>query len=477
MLFLLPIPSSPLIARILGSDTVAAPSILFLAGLILLWLIPYLIQGGTLPSQSIPLMGFFCVASLSTAASFFIDIPTYKGFSYLNSNFQGIATLIIGICFYLVVSSYPKDEEQLQKALRIINWSGFVMLLWAAMQIIAWYGFHHYPKWMFDLQGLISSRVLYRNRVTGMALEPSWFAHQLNMIYLPLWFAATIKKFSSHKWRFLSFSFENILFFFGAGALLFTLSRIGYLAFLCMVLVVLVIVNVHLVKHFSEVLSEREGDEKPILQVKSKRITLILSFAIILLYCALVIIGLLILSRIDPRMQDIFNFSKEQGKDNPILRYLNNMQVGERVVYWMAGWNIFNDYPILGVGLGNAGFFLPQKITPYGWTLIEVRKLTYRTHVLLNIKNLWVRLLAETGITGFSIFVSWLLVLAFNGTRLISNKKNYLASLSLAGIFTMVALLAEGFSIDSFALPYLWISLGFMTAILNSNQKQAALGE
>lgn len=476
MMCLLPISSTPLIANLLGSDTVAAPSILILAGLVIIWFIPYLFRGGTLPPQSISLLGFLCVALLSTATSFFIDIPTYKGFSFLFSNLQSIATLLIGICFYLIVSSFSKDDETIQTALRIINWSGFIMLLWAALQAIAWYGFHHYPRWMFDLQGLISSRVLYRNRVTGMALEPSWFAHQLNMLYLPFWFAATIRKFSSHKWKFLYFSFENILFIFGLSALLLTLSRIGYLAFLCTVTVVFVIINTRLVNHFTKLLWTRGGNFKPFSKVKEKTIMLILWLGLILLYCIMVIVGLFILSRVDPRMQDIFNFSKELGKDNPILRYLNNMQVGERVVYWMAGWNIFNDYPILGVGLGNAGFFLPQKITPYGWTLIEVRKLIYHTYVLLNIKNLWVRLLAETGIIGFSIFLSWLVVLVLNGMRLISNKKNLVASLSLAGIFTIVALLAEGFSIDSFALPYLWVSLGLMTAILNQDKKQASTG-
>jgi hypothetical protein len=35
---------------------------------------------------------------------------------------------------------------------------------------------------------------------------------------------------------------------------------------------------------------------------------------------------------------------------------------------------------------------------------------------------------------------------------------------SVAGIFVLFALLAEGFSIDSFALPYLWVALGLASA-------------
>jgi len=457
----------PIISRLLRSDTVAAPSIIFLAFLIYLWFIPHIFNGGTLPSQSIPVLAFFCVAMISSVVSFFIDIPSYKDFSVQNSMLQSIATLLIGIGFYLTSATFPKDEKALSLALKVINWSGLIVLVWTAMQIVAWYGFHHYPDWMFDLQGVISSRVLYRSRVTGTALEPSWFAHQLNMLYLPIWFSASIRKYTSHEWKILGFTFENVLFLAGVGALLLTFSRIGYVGFLCMVSVVLVIMNIRFVNYLSELFSKKAGRDKPDHHLPRKIVVLLVSISLVLAYLLLLFAGLYVLSQVDPRMKDIFNFSKEQGKDNPILRYLNNMQVGERVVYWLAGWNIFNDHPILGVGLGNAGFFLPQKITPYGWTLIEVRKLAFRMHVLLNLKNLWVRLLAETGIVGFSVFVSWLFTLVLTGVNFLKNNKKIISTLTLAGLFTIVALLAEGFSVDSFALPYFWVSLGLMTSAIN----------
>jgi hypothetical protein len=84
----------------------------------------------------------------------------------------------------------------------------------------------------------------------------------------------------------------------------------------------------------------------------------------------------------------------------------------------------------------------------------------YEYDVLLNIKSLWVRILAETGLVGFSIFLSWLILLVFGFVRVLRAGKGVYAALGLAGVFVIVALPAEGFSIDSFALPYLWISLG-----------------
>ena len=91
-----------------------------------------------------------------------------------------------------------------------------------------------------------------------------------------------------------------------------------------------------------------------------------------------------------------------------------------------------------------------------------MRRLVYRSHVLLNIKNLWVRLLAETGIIGFSVFICWMIYLFISATQNLNKKNKLISVLAWTGIFVLIALIVEGFSIDSFALPYWWISLGLM---------------
>jgi len=67
------------------------------------------------------------------------------------------------------------------------------------------------------------------------------------------------------------------------------------------------------------------------------------------------------LSKVDPRMADLFNFTLDA--DNPLLAYADSLNFSSRVVYWEGGWNIFNDHPFFGVGLGNAGFFFPDKLS------------------------------------------------------------------------------------------------------------------
>jgi O-antigen ligase len=165
---------------------------------------------------------------------------------------------------------------------------------------------------------------------------------------------------------------------------------------------------------------------------------------------------------VDPRMANLFNLTF--AGENPLLQYFDELKFGDRVVYWLTGWNIFNEFPILGVGLGTAGFYFSRDIPSFGWTLVEVRALMYRSTLLLNIKNLWFRLLAETGIVGFAVFIGWLISLVPEFIhKFQSNQKNK-KMLGLMGFMVIAALFFEGFSIDSFAMPYWWISLGLASA-------------
>jgi hypothetical protein len=147
-----------------------------------------------------------------------------------------------------------------------------------------------------------------------------------------------------------------------------------------------------------------------------------------------------------------------------IYTILNYLQFAERYVYWVAGWNIFNLHPLIGVGLGNAGFYFPQALPPYGWNLPEVMDGLYRSSVVPNIKSLWIRLLAETGVVGFSAFITWFYVLFKSSWYLRFCKTPLFKLIGWGGLFVLIAYVSEGFSIDSFALPYLWVSLGIVSA-------------
>ena len=461
MIALLPISSMPLVAKLLGSDSVASPAILFMLVLLVTWFLPRVFRGERFSNHILPLLFFYLVALIATALSLFYHMPAFKGINQFAPAISSVGTLLIGLFFFVTASSYLETREEVQLTIQILNWSGLVLVGWALLQAFFWYGFNHYPQWMFDFQGMLSARVLYRQRVNAFALEPSWLAHQLNMLYLPLWLACTLKNKSFHRLRFWKFSLENLLLLGGVAVLLLTLSRVGVAAFILVLLLVALVLHGRVVDWL---LGRFNNPGKR--QISRRAVSALLILAYLLVISAVVVA----FTRIDPRMANLFSFSFKQ--DDSLLRFFNELKFGDRVIYWLTGWNIFNAYPFLGVGLGNAGYYFPKYLPAYGWSLVEVENLLNRTTILLNIKSLWLRLLAETGMVGFSLFLGWLVSLLPTLAKKIRNQCRSVSVFGWTGIFVLVALILEGFSIDSFAMPYWWISLGLaVSKVIPSEEK------
>jgi len=453
MIALLPISSMPLVAKLLGSDSVASPAILFMLVLLMTWFLPRVFRGEGFSNHILPLLIFCLVALIATALSLFYHVPAFKGINQFAPTISSVGTLLIGFFFFATASSNLENREDARLTVQVLNWSGLVLIGWALLQAFFWYGFNHYPQWMFDFQGMLSARVLYRQRVNAFALEPSWLAHQLNMLYLPLWLACTLKNKSFHRMRVWKFSLENLLLLGGVAVLLLTLSRVGVAAFILVLLLVALVLHGRVVAGLAARFN-RSGKRS----VGRKAV----SAGLILFYLLVMVAVVYAFTRIDPRMANLFSFSFNQ--DDSLLRFFNELKFGDRVIYWLTGWNIFNAYPFLGVGLGNAGYYFPKYLPAYGWSLVEVENLLNRTTILLNIKSLWLRLLAETGMVGFSLFIGWLVSLLPTLLKKIRSQCSSVSVFGWMGCFVLVALLLEGFSIDSFAMPYWWISLGLAVA-------------
>jgi len=151
--------------------------------------------------------------------------------------------------------------------------------------------------------------------------------------------------------------------------------------------------------------------------------------------------------------------------EDSLLYISNRFAFLERAVYWFTGWHTFNDYPWLGVGLGNSGFYFPAHVPFQGWGTFEIRDVLYRLYDLPNVKSLWIRLLSDTGLLGFSLFVTWYYILWRSARFVGRSRDSTLKLVSLAGQLALIAFLVEGFSIDSFALPFLWV----ITALTAAN--------
>ncbi|MFQ5923281.1 MAG: hypothetical protein ACE5M4_10595, partial [Anaerolineales bacterium] len=142
--------------------------------------------------------------------------------------------------------------------------------------------------------------------------------------------------------------------------------------------------------------------------------------------------------------------------------------------FWIAAYGVFERFPLLGVGLGNSGFLIPEEMPAFAWAAPEVLNvLRAGTEFFPNPKALWFRLLAETGIVGFVVFAVWLLVMKLRALSLSIRDTQPGRVIGVMGLLAMVSLLTEGFSVDSFAFPYLWVTLGLVTAAGWTTRRQA----
>ena len=483
IILLLPITSLPFLSKLAGNTMVAPASLLPLGWLVLFWIIPFLVRKGTLPRESIPFFLFVSIGLIACALAFFTDIPSFRNKSILGEEISGILTLVIGAMFYLVTAGWISiSKSRLTLTLKYINLSGAVLLSWSLIQLAYIFLFHgNYPVIFLKFQRLISTRDLFLNRITGFAFEPSWLAHQMNILYLPAWLAATFTRASVYRFRLGKFTLENILLLIGAGVV-FLSSRIGTLAFLLVLAVLGIYLNFILAQRLQKWGLKRLPNLTPLFKNVSRALILVI---ITLGFLGIYALGALILvfglSQIDWRLARFFQpvlFNDWKILSSNIYVLFNYLAFAERFVYWVAGWYVFSIHPFIGVGLGNAGFFFQKTLPSYSWGLPEVMNVFYRAATIPNIKSLWIRLLAETGIAGFASFLTWYYVLWKSGHLLRRSSDLLFRTVGWYGLFVLIAFVIEGFSVDTFALPYLWISLGIISAasaLLRSSIKNAVL--
>lgn len=447
----LPLTSLPLLSHWMGGTMVAPPSLVFVA-LGLVFYLPLILLGGERwPGELLPLAVFLVVALFSSFLAFFsADLPLYKGISLSGEIFSAVLTLLTGCACFLFFAVAVRDPAEYRPLLALINFGGVLIVAWCLFQLyyIYLHGSEFFPPAILALHRVLSLgsllEFLRMKRVAGFAFEPSWLAHQLNMLYLPYWLGASLAGYSAWRFRLWRFSAENLLL--AAGILLSyaSLSRIGYLT--------LLLVLAFLVWRMSALAAERWSRQTAgRLRPGLIRTAMLLSFAV------LAALGVYLLSRLDPRVAAIFALDYRGGR---FFYLANQLTLAERFAYWGLGWNVFTASPWLGVGLGNTGFYFESHLPQFGWALNEFQKIHLENTFLVNPKNLWLRLLAETGLVGFVSFVSWLYLLFASAQTLQRNGQALYRALGWMGMLGVIALIGEGFSVDSFALPYAWTTFG-----------------
>ncbi len=463
--FLLPISSFPLLSKLVGGTAVAPLSVVPAFLLFLALILPAFFSKQVFSYQFKPLLFFLIVAILSTSIMFFRELPSFREASPIKNALEGFITLFMGIAFYYLCAHFIRSEEKMKTMLLWMYLGFFFLVVISIFQAVYMRRvLADYPSWLARITlSFSSSGKIYPRRISGLAFEPSWLAHQLNLLYIPISLGFSLKGYSIFKFRlFKKVTVENLIFVTSIGLLFLTFSRIGWLTFLVLLIYLIFKAAKLLIgKLFSTIEIRRKTPLKPIQTILIK---IGLWLAVLLLAIGLAILSAMLIAKLDPsrtaRLIDV-QAIKKMG----LYGWANLIQIAERLIYWVSGFKVFQLHPWIGVGIGAMGFYFSGMVPAFGYMLPEVVSTINHQSFIPNAKNLWSRLLAETGIIGLAFFVSWV-YLHWKSAKDLEKETNsvFYQSMALVGKLFIIAFIIEGFSMDTFGLPYYWVAFGLLVA-------------
>lgn len=491
--FTLPVTSFPYLPEELGGRTLVRPLMIYpLLALLPLAILPRLFRK-SLPRTLLPLLAFVVVAVASSVLAFGSGLDVYRGVSLEARFVRNLVTLGLGVAFYLAVVLLPDDWDDLRFALRWL-YAGFALaLVWGSLQIPYVLVYHPtYFKLANLLQGLVSSRKLFTTRISGMTYEPKWFAEQISFVLMPWLLGAILTGRSLFswrlKWRFINLPLEALMLAWAAVVLVFTFSRtglfvLGLLGFLGYWLYRLRFSKpMTLVDQDAQLNLEAQpepstqadsGPQAPatttpdrparLKRKHSRRWRLLELFAILGLLAA----GTFFIGSQNTYFARLWTYWTEGSQDRA-RSYLEFIAFEQRFVYWITALNIYDEQPVLGVGLGNYAFYFVDSLPdqPYDIQKEVMRQITpgEGRDRLITPKNLYARLISETGLLGTALFTAFVLGVLGCVLYLWLSPSLDQRAFGLSGLLGMIVFAVVVFSFDSFALPNMWVVFGLITA-------------
>jgi O-antigen ligase len=147
--------------------------------------------------------------------------------------------------------------------------------------------------------------------------------------------------------------------------------------------------------------------------------------------------------------------------------FLIQNSAGARVAYMWGAMGAYQEHPLTGVGLGASGFYIYNNLPDWVQTTVPeiARQMSPDNSLYPNPKNLYVRLLAETGLIGFFLYIAFQFSILGDALSALKQKSVTMQYLGIASIFTWLALIFYNMTQDSFAIPNLWINLGILVGM------------
>lgn len=417
-----------------------------------------------LPSNIKPLFAFLIFALLSSLLGvLFAPIPL-RGAGFEDRLFRGWLSLLVGLVFFFVAFWMNRDEKDLLRSLKWIYAGLGLTLAWSLIQAVA-INSPLIPRHLInEIQLLFSDRPLLARRISGFAYEPAWLADQIVAFYLPWLFAAMLvrRPLTGRRWL------EPLLFVLSLIVLVFTYSRGGLAAaFACMLIVGLLVGRPALKRAWHWFTAPYKSRK-----IRSKRAgALFLRVGLLAVLALTLVLAFNFLSHYEyfARLWDL-------GDEQRPLDYIVDISAGPRLAYAIAGYRVYEMAPLSGVGLGASGLYLLRNVPEWSYGLPEIaRQLSPDSNLIPNTKNLYIRLLAETGLPGFWLFVVFMLSFLVLLRRMFRARAPYLRFVAVAGAFAWLALSFRNLTQDSFTFPIMWVILGTIAGLYPVHSQELRL--
>ncbi len=466
VLFTLPVTSFRFFP-FLGDSTQVRPLALYPLALLMPILLVRLWRGeikNPIPG-SLVMWGAFLVAALLASALGALNAPLeLRGSDYFDRVIRAWMTAVIGLMFFVAAIWMNRDEDDVRFSAKWILLGLCLHILWSLVQAVSFYTDLLPRQTLREWQTSFSMRVPTKNRrFSGLAFEPGWLAGQIATLYMPWLVAAllTRTRLFRAKW------FEPVLFLLALLLLFFSFSRGGILYFGVAAIVTAWVGRGHFVENAREwFASAFHRSDRPAGERRREiivRVTLAFVVAAILVGAGIFVV----------RKRYIERFFSGFEKADNLEEYIVYNYAGGRAAYAWSALGSFRDDPWTGAGLGASGLTMYNNLPDFSkTTLFEIaRQLAPNSRSIPNPKSMPIRVLAETGLIGFALFLAFYFsALADMRALLRSNAARFFG---LAGIFTWIAVFLYNMTQDSLATPNLWINLGILIGLARAHMNSA----
>ncbi|MDO9303492.1 MAG: O-antigen ligase family protein, partial [Anaerolineales bacterium] len=330
-------------------------------------------------------------------------------------------------------------------------------LAWSGLQAVTFYTGLLNKEMVTHWQLAFSMRELVRtNRISGLAYEPAWLAGQLATTFIPFLFAAVLTNFRITRLKWL----EPVLLALSLLVLLATYSRGGLLTTVAAAGLTFLFFG----RNANVIRAARTWF---INGFRGRMFDVLFRVGMIVAVLGVFAGTFLFLGQ--------KNFFRRLWETNAqsLSEYIVDINAGARGAYSAGALAAFEEYPLTGVGLGASGFYIYPNLPDWALTTVPeiAKQLNPENRLYPNPKNLYVRLLAETGLIGFFLFVAFQFHILGDMLDLLRRDERFAWTrfAAVAGVFAWLAIAFYNFTQDSLTTPNIWLVPGILVGLSSTS--------